>query len=1163
MKRPWYILLAALPLWGDLLDDAKDHEEKKCYQEAKDLYIEVLHTDPDNFEALLGAGRMASWLGEWSVAEKLLEKAIREDPKNQTALIALGYLYFWRADYPQAKKYINRALRINPRNVEGLIARSRLYLADGDYGEAQSYLREAKRRNAVLLKRKKIGHQALISAQEKEVEKYFLFADAEEALAARDISKAIDRYSALLKLEPNNVDVLCSLGRLYAWKGELYKSESFLTRASLIAPNNPEVVLAWANWNYFKNRYAKAAHLVEGLLQESPNNVDYLVTAAKIYQAKGDLNRSLHYYETAKSIDKAHPELAMTAPSQERLEEEIKEKELRIREEKVLRQGDELEIEGEYEQALKLYLSAEERDPDHPIYLYRIGIVYSQLQDWGKAINYFKAALYHNPELNRARLYLAEAYFWSKEYARAEKQIRIVLKKEPNLSEALMIAGDIARLRRQYKEAIHYYDRVLALDPMREDAQEYIADITLKLMITKELEENVLDQHETPLEKEADHLADEEKYEKALVIYEELLKEFPEQPTYLIKAAEVCIELKRFELAQTYLQEALIIDPYDHDARFLLASLYFRLGNYRLARRQVGIILEENPRNGNALVLLGRIEMAQNNFEMAEQHLNEALEYKESKFDANDALAQIDLLRHEERHISPRLRQGLYYEQNWEYEKALDIYWALYQEYPDDQYITYRVGRVYAQMQRWPEAEYYLNLCLSRDYYYDDARVGLSYVYYWKKDYDMAIKEANIVLGHNPNYIDALLAAGRAYRLGLDIPKAEEYFKRALALDPDHYDTLLALAQLEEAKRNYDEAYKGFKYSHDTHRFDPLAWRGAIVMRPMVKPSIDVGGGYSNEREDDLLTKILTTQINTISGKMRVTYPIYNRFIPYAEGNYEQNEQLNKILDNTNFLVNSYTGLIGARVNFADYWDFRIQQGLRASRNGASRNFPFINRTQWEPMVAVRYSVPQHNFAVSGYKDGLIGRHFQTSQSYLVPRKYVTAFYEWRFTPPYNAIGAEASYGWLGGFFTNEQRDASLWVRGQIPACGPKILAKLAWDYRGFQKVTGDYNAFKLRNEIWTKWAYVYEWIPTLRLELATTVKWSKTVQLTNQSEIIVTSSDVPQDIPKNIFRAVQFDIQLQKVFSTFFHVDANFFYYLNSNNYRTLAGKASLKWVF
>lgn len=123
---------------GDILRQAKR------YEQAFDMYTEVLKDMLENTQLLYARALIAEKLNRLQVAEQDLMTIIQREPNNAQALNALGYTLAdrnYRLD--DALKYIMRAYKINPNDAAIIDSLGWLQYRMGDHKEALKNLRHA------------------------------------------------------------------------------------------------------------------------------------------------------------------------------------------------------------------------------------------------------------------------------------------------------------------------------------------------------------------------------------------------------------------------------------------------------------------------------------------------------------------------------------------------------------------------------------------------------------------------------------------------------------------------------------------------------------------------------------------------------------------------------------------------------------------------------------------------------------------------------------------------------------------------------------------------------------------------------------------------------------------------------------------------------------
>jgi tetratricopeptide (TPR) repeat protein len=75
----------------------------------------------------------------------------------------------------------------------------------------------------------------------------------------------------------------------------------------------------------------------------------------------------------------------------------------------------------------------------------------------------------------------------------------------------------------------------------------------------------------------------------------------------------------------------------------------------------------------------------------------------------------------------------------------------------------YGYGNVFLSQEEYDSALNYYDRAINEDPNYDDARYNRAMVWYNKKRYDQALREAKGILEYNPGYYDAALLIGDGY----------------------------------------------------------------------------------------------------------------------------------------------------------------------------------------------------------------------------------------------------------------------------------------------------------------------------------------------------------------------------------------------------------------
>ncbi|MCK5313808.1 MAG: tetratricopeptide repeat protein [Anaerolineales bacterium] len=180
----------------------------------------------DVFQQAMNQGHSAAWDQKWDQAAGFYRTALEEFPDNPNALTSLGLALFELREYPEALPYYLKAAKLSPEDPYLMEKIAQLYEHTGDIDRAQT-----------------AGLRA-----------------AELYLKSRDVNKAINNWSMVTRLNPENLRARSRLAVIYERLGktdlaikeylniaalfqranDLEKSAQAVKHALVLRPGSPE-----------------------------------------------------------------------------------------------------------------------------------------------------------------------------------------------------------------------------------------------------------------------------------------------------------------------------------------------------------------------------------------------------------------------------------------------------------------------------------------------------------------------------------------------------------------------------------------------------------------------------------------------------------------------------------------------------------------------------------------------------------------------------------------------------------------------------------------------------------------------------------------------------------------------------------------------------------
>jgi tetratricopeptide (TPR) repeat protein len=326
-------------LLGISLDKAKN------YQQAIDSFQRAITLDEHDAMAWWSLGITYSKAGQVDKAIEAGQKGIEFAPLTSTAWANQAQTYDRCGQAEASIPLFTRALELEPENVDTLIAFGVALDHAGQYEKALQTLRQA-----VKIAPKNVG--ALIT-----------LAYALESASPSGSAEAVEILKRAADLQPTNVQVLTTLAYVLNAKTLRRHEEAVdvLNRAKAIEPQNVTVLVTLGYSLSKSRRNEEAREVLNQALQIEPENVEALLTLGHVLGLTGEQQESVALLQKAASINPRRIRTWLTLAS-------IAHK-----------QGD---AKAE-EQAL---LKAVENDPNECEAWHGLGVLYTDLQQFDKAV---------------------------------------------------------------------------------------------------------------------------------------------------------------------------------------------------------------------------------------------------------------------------------------------------------------------------------------------------------------------------------------------------------------------------------------------------------------------------------------------------------------------------------------------------------------------------------------------------------------------------------------------------------------------------------------------------------------------------------------------------------------------------------------------------------
>jgi len=532
-------------------------------------------------------------------AEKNFKKATEVDPKAMNAQLALGGFYQSRNRLPEAEQQFKHAIEVDPQNPAPRAAFVRLLMQEGKKAETETFLQQTK----------------------------------------KDLSDSPEGYRML-----GDFYATWDLDKAAAEYGSLYKDH----------PKDLQVKKNYIQLLILKSRLDEATKLDNEILKANPHDVEGLVYKAQVQLRRNDANGAVDSLQSALLNDPdnatAHYQLGLAFAQQHndaRAESEWREA-VRLRPDLAdalralaaveVRRGD---VDAVLQSAQQI-ITAQPYSAD--------GFILKGIADLAR-LRYSDAqqdaeqAMQRAPQSAAPYVQLGNIQLAQKHYAEAEKFYQQALDKEPSSVEGLSGLMNTYFAQKQYDQAIAAANAEIAKSPNNSNFYDLLgtalfngkkdlpgAEAALRKAI--ELDKNNSD----AIEKLGKVQVQEGAADKALVLYQQSIKDNPRQVTFYILSGELYEEKRDWDHAKAMYRQALSISPDDPLASNNLASVMLdQGGDVDVAMGLAQTARRGMPDSPNAADTLGWAYYQKGIYGSAISQFQEALRLGEKRGDPDDA----------------------------------------------------------------------------------------------------------------------------------------------------------------------------------------------------------------------------------------------------------------------------------------------------------------------------------------------------------------------------------------------------------------------------------------------------------------------------------------------------------------------------------------------
>lgn len=758
----------------------------KEYARAKDIFTEVLQSEPENILAHLGVGLAEERLGESKQAVLSYKNAIEYAP-NESALHAqLASTLMIMKDFERSIQEYQIALQLSPERPDLHKALGDIFILQGRNQDALYSFEQA----------------AAIRAEVGSASYYSILG---RSLKSTDhlVDDAVQYLERAISIQPE-AGLYIELARVLIYTGETDKAIQILTQAKELDRWNylPHLELGYIYWR--QGNLNDALEEFEYACRLNPANVSAYIMLGKVIKEKAGLDAAANRIEELEKVNDVLPgpyrsfatlmisggDLESARQALE-ISSTIQPKSTAI----LSAKGYVALIAGQMETAYEIFDQVLLSNPNQISAKLGLAMYYRYDADYQMEKAQHLEILRLVPTASWVHLVLADTYRYQGDWQAALEEVNWAIKLEPSNVEGYIARGALNSMQLKWDSAISDYSFTLELDPHNIDALTGLGDAYNHLTNYSEADkyyqiavENDPDSA-YPLIQLANLYWKLGRVEEAVALEDKVAKFEDNSVWVLLRTANNYKMQGHIDEAQAAYDKAIQKDPDAVAAYIAFAQL---LEEQDVDQNSLYYLykdmLDSNPGSAEANLTAGQFFITQAKYDEAEQILHDALTYPDVTIENYLVLSKL------------QQRTG---EEN----AALSTLETAVNKFPGQSIGFNELGNFYLTKGDLQKAEFYFNKSIDLNPAMISAYEGKSKIEQIKGNIDSALAVLQEAVSKNPGSPEAQIALAALHESISRIDLAEENIQKALEITNTDIDILHAAALFYLRQKRYTEAF--------------------------------------------------------------------------------------------------------------------------------------------------------------------------------------------------------------------------------------------------------------------------------------------------------------------------------------------------------------------
>ena len=673
--------------------------------------------------------------------------------------------YYAQGDVRASIIELKNTLQKNASHIDARFLLGKLYLSELDGVSAEKELRRAKS----------------LGKKEQELD-LFIVQSMKLQSKYREIT---DLYPLDVEdIDSSNTKLASLIGEAYLMSADLNRGEKIINQAYALNPDDPSIILSVVKLKIEKSEVNAAEKLLDNLLSVSSEFDEAWLIRANVYFLKGKYAEAQSAYQ--KVIELAQEKrmnLSVFSAYIGMIRSQLTLKDLEVAEQSIIK--------------------LETLAPKHPMPIYYHGLLAYELKKYALATEKLQIVVRELPDYLPSYLLLGTIRFIEGDYEQADIYLTKYVNNVPSHIHARKVLAATRMRQRRPNEAVEILEPVsdkedAALLAMIGQASIASGDFGAADQYMRRALKVGSPQSSVIRAELARVYLTQGNYDQAIVELNELVKSHPKKAKLMLATA--FIEQKKYAQALRVANELNEAFPEDPVVYFLLAQTNASNNKKGEARKYYYRAIDSKKDFVPAYLALAKLEMDEGDLTKAAVNFDNVLLYDSKNDQAMLGLAQLA-------------------ERNGDVDKALEWVKKASKEARDGLLARILLTRYYVSTDNFGQASMLAEETVKQyDADYRSLQL-LAFVQLQKRQMNQAVVTLQQVVNKRPKDPAAYIRLASVQAAIKDYTSAFDNINKALAIDSENFNALVALAKIESIRGNLNNTIKiGSKLEKDNQK---------------------------------------------------------------------------------------------------------------------------------------------------------------------------------------------------------------------------------------------------------------------------------------------------------------------------------------------------------